>query len=126
MSDESKTREELLEELRALRAQVQQGQPETNDDPEPASAPQEGMTRRQALESAAWVAPVILSVSLSGTPAEAQGQPRHKPQGQRGPFAPTPAPVPTPAPTSFPTCSPTNTMCPTPFVPVELQSFKID
>ena len=133
MSDENKTREELLEELRALRAQVQQDEPAASADTAP--RPKEGMTRREALETAAWVAPVILSVSLSGTPAQAQRSQRFA----RGPMVPTPMsvptsfptsfptpmPVPTASPTSFPTSFPTS-MAPTPVVPVELQTFKIE
>ena len=70
MSDEGKSREELLEELRALRARLRQDGGAANDDLP--ARPKEGWTRREALGAAAWVAPVVLSVSLTGTPARGQ------------------------------------------------------
>jgi hypothetical protein len=93
MSDEGKTREELLEELRALRARLRQGEGAASDDL--AARPKEGWTRREALGAAAWVAPVVFSVSLTGSPARGQ---------TGGGFVSTP--VPTDFPESFRTAPP--------------------
>ena len=94
MSDEGKTREELLEELRDLRARLRQEDGaagvETN------ARPKEGWTRREALGTVAWVAPVVFSVSLTGMPA----------RGQTGGGVQL-APIPIDSPPSFRTPVPT-------------------
>jgi outer membrane biosynthesis protein TonB len=70
MSDSGKSKEQLIEELKALRAQSEAG----NDQQQNGSLSGTGMTRRDVLS--AWVAPVILTVPLiprSGMAAEEGG-----------------------------------------------------
>jgi hypothetical protein len=58
MSDSDKTKEQLIEELKALRGQSETGKAQTSVD----SAASTGLTRRDVLSG--WVAPVILTVPL--------------------------------------------------------------
>jgi outer membrane biosynthesis protein TonB len=70
MSDSGKSKEQLIEELKALRAQSEAG----NDQEPSGSSSGTGITRRDVLS--AWVAPVILTVPLiprSGMAAEEGG-----------------------------------------------------
>lgn len=103
MSDSKKSKKELMAELEALRAKMRVQQDETaasqKDDGN-------GMTRRDVL-SAAWVAPVILTVPLAGVAPKVQAQPI--------PSVPIPTDQPTMMPTDVPTPMPTDvpTMMPT-------------
>ena len=117
MSDSEKTKQELINELEALRAKMNG---KKTDEPASGAAPTgDGLTRRDIL-AASWVAPVILTVPL-GTAISQRAQ------AQGGtPGAPTSAPTtvatsaPTlPAPTSFPTAAGSGP------IPVELSDFDI-
>ena len=91
MSDSEKTKQELINELEALRAKMNGKQ---TDEPVSGAAPTGGgMTRRDIL-AASWVAPVILTVPLGAVISQrAQAQ--------------SPTPAPTSAPTQQPTSAPT-------------------
>lgn len=103
MSDEAKTPEELLAELRALRARVAEleGASSSVTAPEPPENENAaGRLSRRHLIS--WVTPVVLSSAALPKTLYAQG---FGPPSPPTP-APTPAP-PTPGPTPAPTPSPT-------------------
>jgi hypothetical protein len=129
MSDSEKTKQELINELEALRAKMNG---KKTDEPASGTAPTgDGMTRRDIL-AASWVAPLILTVPLGtaisqraqaqgGTPGVPTSAPTRAPTS-----APTSAPTtvatsaPTlPAPTSFPTAAGSGP------IPVELSDFDI-
>ena len=119
MSDSEKTKQELINELEALRAKMNG---KKTDEPASGAAPTgDGMTRRDIL-AASWVAPLILTVPL-GTAISQRAQA----QGGTGTPLPTSAPTnapgtnaPTlPAPTSFPTAAGSGP------IPVELSDFDI-
>ncbi|MDG1389158.1 MAG: hypothetical protein P8L70_00510 [Halioglobus sp.] len=101
MSDSEKTKQELINELEALRAKMNG---KKTDEPASGAAPTgDGMTRRDIL-AASWVAPLILTVPLGTAIVQ-----RAQAQGGTG----TPQ-VPTSAPTSVPTQPrPTSTSAPT-------------
>jgi hypothetical protein len=147
MSDSSKTKKQLIEELQALRKKVEG---ETANEASSGGKAERGITRREVISG--WVAPVILTVPLASRMAEAQPVP----EGTTtiAPTPPTPAPTPptpvttaptpeptppTPAPTlqapptpepSPPTPVPTTQAPPTPVpttvIPVELTEFDVD
>lgn len=95
MSDSKKSKKELLAELEALRSKLGVKQAKQDD---PTEAKTSGITRRDVL-SAAWVAPVILTVPLAGMAPKAQAQ---------APTVPTPFPSSIPEPTEMPTMMPTS------------------
>ena len=103
MSDEAKTPEELLAELRALRARVAEleGASSSVTTPEPPENEDAAgrLSRRHLIR---WVTPVVLSSAALPKTLYAQG---FGPPSPPTP-APTPAP-PTPGPTPAPTPSPT-------------------
>jgi hypothetical protein len=111
MSDGSKTKTkaQLLAEIKALRKQLaagDNGKPATEESSAPSfSRP---ITRREALTN--WIAPVILSVpvvaAMRSAPAQAQGVPSTS--------FPTQFPSPSPAPTVHPTAAPTVSPTPAP------------
>ena len=121
MSDSEKTKQELINELEALRAKMNG---KKTDEPASGTAPTgDGMTRRDIL-AASWVAPLILTVPL-GTAisqrAQAQTQvptsaPTSVPTQPRPPGTSAPT---LPAPTSFPTAAGSGP------IPVELSDFDI-
>ncbi len=145
MSDSEKTKQELINELEALRAKMNG---KKTDEPASGAAPTgDGMTRRDIL-AASWVAPLILTVPLgtaivqraqaqggTGTPqvptsaptqqpTSAPTQPRPPGTGTSAPTLPAPTTVATsaptlPAPTSFPTAAGSGP------IPVELSDFDI-
>ncbi len=139
MSDDKRSKDELLDEITRLRRQVANLE-STN---EPAAESEGGepifggqITRRNVM--AAWVAPVILSIPVANraaaqTPSEpgpGTVVPTSSPTGITQ--SPTQSPTgitqsPTGAPTQSPTAVPTSfpTMVPTQ-VPVELLTFEID
>ena len=95
MSDSEKTKQELINELEALRAKMNGKQ---TDEPVSGAAPTGGgMTRRDIL-AASWVAPVILTVPLGAVISQ---------RAQAQSPTPTATAAPTAAPTSFPTSFPT-------------------
>ncbi len=98
MSDSEKTKQELINELEALRAKMNGKQ---TDEPVSGAAPTGGgMTRRDIL-AASWVAPVILTVPLGAVISQrAQAQHQHPPAHQQQ--QPTSAPQSAPSPTSAP------------------------
>lgn len=156
MSDSDKTKEQLIEELKALRSQVGAGKPEATGDADSAG----GLTRRDMLSG--WVAPVILTVPLMPRTGRAQvqgGDPEadfvafptrlyaqaDDPQGAPTQFPtqfPTAFPsfqepsIPTASPSGFPTAQPTTaptmqptaqpTASPTVVIPVELTDFEVN
>ena len=94
MSDDSKTREELLEELQALRARIAEleGASSSVTTPEPPENedPAGRLSRRHLIR---WVTPVVLSSAALPKTLYAQGS------GPPSPPTPAPTPSPTPSPT---------------------------
>ena len=107
MSDSNKTKEQLIEELKALRGQASAG---TGDGADTSDATT-GLTRREILSG--WVAPVILTVPLVPRSGRAQSQGNDPDADVVGFPTRLNAQVDNPAgttqfPTGFPTQSPTN------------------
>jgi hypothetical protein len=143
MSDGRKTKKELIEELKLLRAKMKDSDTDNitgvdyADDHSPT-----GLTRRDVL--GAWVAPVILTVPLvprdvvaqgANGPAPILGVPTVSPTVISPTMNPTvinptmnPTVNPTVVPTGSPTASPTAfpTVSPTMVIPVELSEFEIE
>lgn len=119
MSDKKKTKQQLIDELEALRAQLagQEGKG-AGEAGEPSLAGP--MTRRTVLTN--WVAPVVLSIPLSAMTRTAAAQPVPTPL-QRTPipsFEPTPipsfepSPIPSPQPSPMPSFQPSPVPSPQP------------
>ena len=101
MSDHEKTREELIAELRALRARLGETEgPDSGVEAPGSTEPEESADpgRRHLIK---WVTPVILSSATLPKTLYAQGF------GPPAPPTPAPTPAPTPGPTPAPTPSPT-------------------
>lgn len=114
MSDSKKTKKQLIDELNALRAQMDPAGSKSAAEAEGSAGGQNsgqtsGLTRRDVLT--AWVAPVILTVPLMPRMAAA-AQPGNRVQGTPtqvpGTVFPTPTFQPTRSPTSQPTGTPTS------------------
>lgn len=113
MSDKKKTKQQLIDELEALRAQLagQEGKG-AGEAGEPSLAGP--MTRRTVLTN--WVAPVVLSIPLSAMTRTAAAQPVPTPL-QPTPipsFEPSPIPSPRPSPMPSPQPSPMPSFQPSP------------
>ena len=141
MSDSGKTKQQLIDELNALRAKMDPAAGKSTAEAEGAAGGQSkgqttGLTRRDVLT--AWVAPVILTVALMPRMAAAGVPPPPTPSPVPtqipATLSPTPAPAPTVSPTPRPSPAPAPTLSPTAFptvtptavIPVELSEFKID
>lgn len=129
MNDSRKTKQQLIEELKALRAKAGATDTQIKSDKGDIGDDSSGsITRREVLS--AWVAPVIMTVPLSGPllPRSALAQsptfaPTPYPSLSPTPLptfaAPTPLPTfaaPTPQPTTRPTPAPTPKPTPSPSV----------
>ena len=117
MSDSEKTKQELINELEALRAKMNGKQ---TDEPVSGAAPTGGGITRRDILAASWVAPVILTVPLGAVISQrAQAQPSHQHQQPHQQQQPTSAPTqqPTSAPTQPEAPHGTGTSAPTQPVP---------
>ncbi|MEM1110353.1 MAG: hypothetical protein AAGI11_00475 [Pseudomonadota bacterium] len=131
MSDSDKSKQELLDELEALRAKLDGRS--SDDTGDGADSPEAGVKRRDILTSA-WVAPVILSVPLGTAVSPRKVHAQYGTTPFTTPQTAFPTSPPTSAPTNPPTSAPTVAI-PTAFpsvvgsasdvIPVEISDFDI-
>lgn len=87
MSDSKKTKKDLLAEIEALRAKLDELKAVAGSE-WTEHADDDGITRREAVVG--WVAPVVLSIPLAGHMSSAEAEPRASIVPKR---APVPVPV---------------------------------